>query len=77
RPSKVHATFQQVAASIGKAVQTELLAGRIKAVSAPYLDTVNEYIKGNRTKSIQHILRTYRASAVALNIDYHPWTNEE
>lgn len=77
RPSRVHATFQQVAASIGKAVQTELLAGRIKAVSAPYLDTVNEYIKGNRTKSIQHILRTYRASAVALNIDYHPWTNEE
>lgn len=68
-------TFQSVASSLGRIVQTEILRKNLDVVAPAYMCRVDEYLREHRTKSPSHIMRTYRASAEAVGLANEPWEN--
>ena len=70
-------TIQSINSALGRMVQSEILAKNLSTVAPAYMNRVQEYLKERGTRSPSHIMRTFRASAEAVNLNYEPWSNSD
>lgn len=68
---------QAVLSSLGRQIQSELLAIQLNSVAPAYMNRVHEYLKERHTKSSSHILKTLRASAENVHFGHEPWSNSQ
>lgn len=70
-------SVQSLASGLGRIVQSELLNKQLKVAAPAYMNRVHEYMRERQTRSTNHILRTFRASAEAIKLEHNPWSNSE
>lgn len=68
---------QALMAGLGRIVQAEILHRNLQVVAPAYINRVHEYMKEKATRSLSHIMRTFRASADAVKLAHEPWSNTE
>lgn len=68
-------SIQSLGTSLGRAVQSEIIAQNAEVVAPAYMNRVYEYLKEHRTKSQSHILRTFRAASANVKLETDPWDN--
>ncbi|USL89769.1 DNA-directed RNA polymerase [Vibrio phage vB_VpaP_M9] len=68
-------SIQSLGTSLGRAVQSEIIAQNAEVVAPAYMNRVYEYLKEHKTRSQSHILRTFRAASANVKLETDPWDN--
>lgn len=68
---------QSVLSSLGRQIQSEILAVQLQVAAPGYMNRVYEYLKERHTKNSSHILKTFRASAENVHFNHEPWSNSQ
>lgn len=66
-------SIQTLSVTLARHVRSEIIAKMAEAAAPAYMNRVYEHLNESRTRSASHLLRTYRAAATNIKLDYDDW----
>lgn len=66
-------SIQTLSVTLARHVRSEIIAKKVEQTAPAYMNRVYEHLKESQTRSASHLLRTYRAAAANVHLEFEDW----